>query len=191
MTAQATIFFDVAQAALDCVCAQMAELAADDSEYAGCPCLSFVSAGEPGIECCVEDECGQEGMLAVHVESVFPSDVFPNPTAEHQPCKAAVWVASIVVTVARCAPTMDENGNLFPPADITANGLVMAKDQWAVVTALSCCLPADVTGLGAKRKRRVMIGESRPLVSEGGCASFEVRAFVEAGNVCACPEGGS
>jgi hypothetical protein len=186
----ATIFFDAAQAALDCVCEQMDALADTDESYPGCPCLQIVPAGEPAIECCTEDECGSEGMLSVHVESIFPSDNFPNPTAEHQPCKANVWVAQIVVTVARCAPTMDEQGQPYPPADITANGLLMAKDQWAVVTALSCCLPDETTGLG-KRKRRVMFGESRPLTSEGGCASFEVRAFVEAGTVCSCSGSGS
>lgn len=190
MTEQAAIFFNAAQAAMDCVCEQMNLLADVDPDFPGCPCLQVIPAGEPAIECCTSDECGSEGMLSVHVDSIFPSDNFPNPTAEHQPCKANVWVAQIVVTVARCAPTMDEQGNPRPPEEITANGLLMAKDQWAVMSALSCCLPDETTGLG-KRKRRVMIGESQTLVSEGGCSSFEVRAFVEAGVVCNCPDGGS
>lgn len=187
MTEQATIFFDAAQAALDCVCSQMDALAADDEAYPGCPCWAFVGASEPEINCCTEDECGQEGMLSAHVEAIFPSDNFPNPFSGFFPCKAGVWVAQVVVMVARCAPTMDEQGNPLDAADITANGLLMAKDQWAVMTGLSCCLVTDP--VAGKRKRRVQISESRALITEGGCSSFEVRAFVEAGNVCSCPEG--
>lgn len=184
---QATIFYDVAEAARSCVCLAMESLAEDDAEYPGCPCLSFVSAGEPMIDCCTEDECGSEGMLSVHIESIFPSDNFPDPFGSFAPCKAGTWVAAIVVTVARCAPTVDEDGNPATPEEMSANALLLSIDQWAVVTGLSCCLVADAPS--GKRKRRVQIGESRPLVSEGGCASFEVRAFVEAGQVCGCPEG--
>lgn len=189
---QATAFFDVANLALTCVCDQMDSLSGADGipENYGCPCSQFVSVGEPALDCCVSDGCdGPDGQLTVHVENVFPSDDFPNPTTIFEPCKAGTWVAALVVTVARCAPTMDEHGNPHHPMSLSANAQLMAIDQWAVLTALSCCLVNDP--VPGKRKRRVQIAGSRPLVTSGGCAAIEVRAFVEAGVVCSCQDAGS
>lgn len=184
-----TAIFDTAQTVLDCVCEQMDAIAVDDPTYPGCPCLTYVSAGEPQIDCCTTECEGAQGSLTVHVESVYPSDTFPNLTATFEPCKAQTWVAVLVVTAARCAPSMDEQGNNASATELTANAELMATDQYAVLTALSCCV-VNEPPLG-KRKRRVLIQESRPLVSEGGCASVEVRAAVEIGQVCACPSGES
>lgn len=181
-----TAFFDVAQSALDCVCAQMDLLAGTEDGYPGCSCLAYVSAGEPSIDCCVEGgECSDNGMLTVHIEEVYPSDNFPGRSEGFEPCKAATWVATLVVTAARCAPSMDEHGNPAASADLSDNALLMALDQYAILTALGCCLVADAPG--NKRYRRVQITGTRPLVSEGGCASVEVRASVDLGPVCGCP----
>lgn len=183
-------FYDVAQAALDCVCAAMNDLTDEDGVPEGyaCPCLVFVSAGEPALDCCTTGGgCDRtDGMLAVHIEDVYPSNTFPEPTAIFEPCSAQTWVARLVVTVARCYPSDDE-GNPGSAEDLSANALLMAVDQYAVMTALSCCLVEDAPP--GKRKRRVQIEGSRPLVSEGGCSAVEVRVLVEAGVVCNCPQG--
>lgn len=180
----ATAFFDVADTALDCVCQMMDDLAATDDAYPGCPCTPYVSPGEPPIDCCTDD-C--TGMLTVHVEDLFPSEEFPLVATTFEPCKAATWVASIVVTVGRCSPVMDEEGNPAEPDTLTANAAVMGKDSWAVMTALGCCLVQNAPA--GRRKRRVQIQGSRPLVADGGCAVIEVRAFVECGPVCNCVNG--
>jgi hypothetical protein len=185
-----TAIYDVAATVLDCVCdamnAQTGEAGVPDG-YA-CPCFAYISAGEPAIDCC-SAECaeGSDGMLTVHVEDVFPSDNFPVRALLFEPCKAATWVASVVVTAARCAPSMDKHGNPVPVGELSANALLMAVDQYAILTALGCCVVGDPPGI--KRKRRVQISGSVPQVSEGGCASVEVRALIEIGNVCNCPEG--
>ncbi len=179
-------FFDVAAVALDCICVNMDLLAADADAPEGyaCPCLVYVSAGEPSIDCCTV-ECEPGGMLAVHVADIYPSDTFPARTSGFEPCKATTWVAEIVVTAARCARSTDDEGNLVPSDELTASAELMAFDSYAILSALGCCLVADA--VGAKRRRRVSITGSRPQVSGGGCASVEVRALVEAGNVCNCP----
>lgn len=186
-----TAFYDVAQTVLDCVCDQMTSLAGEAGVPVGydCPCFRYVSAGEPAIDCCSVECDGADGMLTVHVDDIFPSDDFPVRALLFEPCKAATWVASIVVTAARCAPSMDEQGNPATAEALSANALLMAVDQYAILTALGCCVVADVEGISHKRKRRVRIGISTPQVSEGGCASVEVRAFVEVGSICNCPEG--
>lgn len=164
-------------------------IAADDATYVGCPCLTYVSAGEPEIDCCTTECEGPHGRLTVHVESVYPSDTFPNLTPTFEPCKAQTWVAVLVITAARCAPSMDKQGNPASAAELSANALLMAVDQYAILTALSCCLVSEPPA--GKRKRRVLIQESRPLISEGGCAAVEVRASVEVGQMCACSSGES
>lgn len=160
----------------------------DAPEGYACPCLVYVSAGEPSIDCCSDLDCEgtQHGMLTAHVEDVYPSNVFPAASEDFEPCKAATWVAQLVITAARCAPTVDEEGNLAPAAELSANASLMAFDQYAILTALGCCLVAEP--VAGKSKRRVQIQGSRPLTSEGGCASVEVRALVEVGQVCACVE---
>lgn len=185
-----TAFYDAAQAALDCICSQMDSLAGEEGvpEGYGCPCRVYVSAGEPELNCCTDPSCTDaHGQLTVHVEDVFPSDEFPNPLAAFEPCKASAWATTLVVTVARCAPVLDAQGNPADPDDLSANALLMAVDQYAVMTALSCCLVDDPPA--GKRKRRVQIQASRPLLTEGGCAAVEIRAVVDAGVVCGCVSG--
>ncbi len=184
---QATAFFDVAQSALDCICAQMDDIAVDDETYPGCPCWSYVSAGEPSIDCC-DTKCDGGGMLTVHVEDVFPSDNFPLPISTFEPCKAGTWVAVLVVTLSRCTPSQDDQGNVDTDG-IAASARLLAIDQYAALTALGCCLVNDPPP--GKQKRRVLIQDSRSLVSEGGCASVEIRAAVEAGRACSCTSGSS
>lgn len=188
----ATIIYDLASAALSCVCEAMADIADEDASYPGCPssCFTYVSAGEPVVDCCASDCDDPGGMLTTHVESVFPSDNFPNPSAGFAPCKAATWVAVLVVTVARCVDTLDEQGNpQGTPDDWSDSARLLAIDQYAALTALSCCLVADP--VPGKTTRRVQIIESRPVTTSGGCAAVEVRAFVDAGRVCACGSSGS
>lgn len=178
-------FYDVAATALECICDAMDAITTEG--YPGCPCLQFVSAGEPQIECCFsEDPCdGPAGMLTVHTEDTFPSDVFPNPSDTFEPCKAASWVSILVVTASRCAPQMDEEGNLPSIEELQSAALVQAIDTYAILQGLGCCLIADP--VPGKRKRRVKIQGVRPLTSEGGCASVEVRAAVEVAGIC-CDE---
>lgn len=181
-------FFDVAELVLECVCERMTVLAGEVEGYPGCSCLQYVSAGEPAIDCCVHGaECEDSGVLTVHLEDVFASDNFPARTAGFEPCKAASWVAAVVVTASRCAPMMDAEGNPAPAEELTANARLMAIDQYAILTALGCCVVTQ--GPAAKRVRRVQITGTRALLSDGGCAAIEVRALVDAGVVCCPPEG--
>ncbi len=132
---------------------------------------------------------GASGQLTVHRANVFPSDVFPQQTATFEPCQAQTWVAELVITAARCAPTIDEQGNPASNDLMSANALLMAVDEYAILTALGCCLVDDPPP--GKRKRRVFVQSSTPVTTEGGCSAIEFRALVEAGVICACPPEGS
>lgn len=175
-------FFDLQQTVADCVCAQMNDLAAEDPTYPGCACLVFVSPGEPTIDCCTD--CGEsDGRLTVHIEDIFPSDVFPSSATTFEPCKAHTWVVGLVVTVARCLP---QKGPEPEPVDLVEAARTQAIDAYAVMTALGCCVVKDPPA--GKRKRRVLVTGSSPLTEQGGCTGLEVRALVEAGSVCSCQQ---
>lgn len=178
-------FYDVLASVLSCVCEQMEDVAANDQTYPGCPCIQYVSPGEPTIDCC-SDDCGEDaGRLTVHMEDVFPSDVFPGAATSYEPCKAATWAVAVVVTVARC---VQQGQDLQPnPDDLEAAARVQAIDAFAVMTALGCCVVGDAPA--GKRKRRVVISGSTPITEEGGCVGTEIRALVEAGPICACQSG--
>ena len=174
---EASVFYDVAQMVLDCVCGELGDT---------CPCRAYVSPGEPPIDCCTDDCSGVSGQLTVHIEDIFPSDEFPLPVTTFEPCKARTWVASVVITAARCSPVMDEQGDLVPGEELSANAQLMAEDSLAIMSALACCVVN--TPPGTKRKRRVKIEGTRPGLSDGGCSFVEVRVLVDIGPVCTCSE---
>lgn len=183
-----TAFFDVAQLALDCVCTSMDEVAELVEGYNGCPCRAYVSAGSPAFDnCCTAcDDSDNHGQLTVQLGDVFQSDNFPTTSTFIHPCKAASWVAQIIVTVARCDPSQDEQGTPPTDAELSASAEQLAIDLWAVVRGLTCCLTAEA--VPGKSKRRVALANvgNTTIPGEGGCVGIEVRAFVEIGSVCGC-----
>lgn len=184
-----TAFYDVAEIVLDCVCEQMTTVKDTIPTYGGCPCLVYVSPGEPAFDaCCRPCDGSAHGQLTVQIEDVFPSANFPSGEQFLFPCKAAAWVVSVRIIVARCIPTMDEQGRIDPAAQ-SAAAEMLATDLYAVLQALTCCVTADA--VPGKTKRRVSISAvgNVEIPSEGGCGGIEVRAAIEAGPVCGCPEG--
>lgn len=185
-----TAFHDAAVLALDCICTQMDAVTLELESYPGCPCRAYVSPGEPTFDnCCKKCRDGGHGQLTVYVQDVFPSDSFPSPGAFIHPCKAATHVALLVATVARCTPSQDERGRPPTPEELSANAELLSTDLHAVIKGLTCCLTAEA--VPGKTKRRVQIANAgtTTVPAEGGCAAIEVRAYVEVGPVCGCPQG--
>jgi hypothetical protein len=189
----ATSFYDVARLALDCVCDKMdsltEELAEEGITY-GCPCRAYVSPSAPVFDDCCDWRCTEgesHGQLSVYINDTYPSDNFPSPSGFIFPCKPAVHVVSLVITVARCAPTMDEQGVPPPVEEIEAAAQIGAIDMWAVTTALQCCVPDNPPPGKTKRRVQITSAGTASVPEQGGCAAIEIRAFVEAGVVCGCP----
>lgn len=187
MTTPAT-FFDVAELALSCVCAQMDAVAAEVASYPGCPCWSYVSAGEAAFDHCCTDCEGNSGELTVYISDVFPSDNFPTASVA-DPCKAATWVALLVVTASRCAPSPDEQGNPPSPEEQSATAEIVATDLYAILQGLTCCLRSEPVGHKTKRRVQIAAAGNTTITASGGCVGVEVRAYVEIGSVCGCGEG--
>ncbi|MGP3957014.1 hypothetical protein ACTWPT_13515 [Nonomuraea sp. 3N208] len=91
--------------------------------------------------------------------------------------------AEIVVTLLRCAPTLDERG--CPPTceDLEASARVVHVDAATVYSALMCCLPHTA----GRRGRRFIMGRTRIVGPQGGCVGVETRVTVALPGCAPCP----
>lgn len=181
---------ELAETVLGCVCAALEETAGRVEDQPGCPCRACVVPGPPGWDGC-NDPCGLEdgagGQLTVHVARDFPTSTFPTEERAVQggrncapPSTTAV---ELVVTLLRCAPTMDDRG--CPPSceELAAAARTVHVDKATIYNALLCCLPTTGT---RRRGPLFYLSGGRVLESEGGCMGVEQRVIVALPN-CGCP----
>lgn len=148
------------EALLDCACEALSQT------RCGCPDCRFVAAGTVAW-----DRCCDGGQLWVGVERLFTYERFPTPIATPTNCSAQL-AADLTVTVLRCAPVPDENGNAPSPAVLSAAALGIYEDMEAVMRGVLCCLHP-----GRKCRPFVITGH-RPLGPMGGCTGSEMRLTV-------------
>lgn len=154
-----TVLFD---SILACACSSL-----DEFSTCLCPCRKYVSAGPP-----VWDNCCPDGQLTVHLERLYVAGNFPGANGQSIVCSNPL-AAEINVTLIRCHPTVDDNGN--PPSltvlDNAANQI--HTDLYVMLNALICCLAAT-----AKRQPFTILS-ARILGPSGGCVGAEIRLAVQ------------
>jgi hypothetical protein len=181
---------ELAETVLGCVCAALDATAAKVEDQPGCPCRACVTPGPPAWDGC-DEPCGTDGaggQLTVHVARIYPTAAFPTEErvvlgARNCPAPAAIAV-ELVITLLRCAPTMDERG--CPPScdDLAAAARTVHVDAATIYNALVCCLPTT----GARRRGpQFSPGTQRVLEPEGGCMGVEQRVTIAVPS-CGCPE---
>jgi hypothetical protein len=183
---------DLTQAVLTCVCQALTDAAAEVEGQPGCPCRACVVAGAPAWDGC-EDPCsgGAGGQLTVHVARLWPSTDFPSRDQEVRGLRGCAppptTAAELVVTLLRCAPTLDDRG--CPPTceAMAAAARVTHVDAVTVYNALICCLP----GTAGPRGRRFVMGEGKIVGPQGGCVGVEQRVTVALPGCAPCPGGES
>jgi hypothetical protein len=135
------------------------------------------------------DNCGcpDGGQLALAIQNVYGSNRFPTPAdaaADWSKCGPRWQVAQVLVSVVRCVPTMDDQGQ--PPscdAELLA-ALGLESDRQLVRQAIACCLE----NLKTNQPQAIggwALGPS-PVVGElGGCAGVETTFYVSMAS-CLC-----
>lgn len=153
--------------------------------------LAETSAGVPDRQCLLLptqtipwDNCDCGGQLALAIQSVYGSTRFPQAAEakDWSHCGPPWQVAQVMVSVTRCVPAIDEQGNPPSCADELAAALVLEDDRTAVRQAIACCLTSlkDAHTIGAwALNPSVTVGES------GGCAGVET-TFLVALRSCLC-----
>lgn len=183
---------DLTEAVLGCVCAALARAAQEVDGQPGCPCRACVVPGQPAWDSC-DDPCGQDpvgGQLSVSVARIYGSSdsEFPAEGRVVQGVRNCtpppVTAVELVITLLRCAPTLDETG--CPPScdELSRASQVLDVDMVTVFNALLCCLPGTST---ARRGRKFVMGVQRVLGPEGGCVGLEQRVTVALPG-CGCSE---
>jgi hypothetical protein len=187
MALNPTGLYDLAQTILACVCAELDATAELIEGQSGCPARSCVVPGTVAWDgcdgACDVVSCGQ---LSVSIARTYASTNFPVEDRTVLGLRGCTppptTAAEIVITLLRCTPTLDGNG--CPPSceEMDASAKVLCTDLATVSTALVRCLPGT-----APRGRRFVLGQSRVLGPEGGCAGVEQRVTVALPGCYTCP----
>lgn len=142
----------------------------------GVPDRSFVSAGLPALDCCPQLTVHVQGVTAELTSPALPTD------AGHRVNFGMLILTRMVVTIARCAPTVEFAGDtIVPPsaAELTASALEVDQDMWAIWNKLYTIKAEGNIFNGACSA--LYFDGGTPLDTEGGCAgwTFEVRAAID------------
>lgn len=134
-------------------------------------CRSGLTIGPPQligpVNCC--DCTDGNGQVTAHLERVYPADPSTLEDAPRVDCRPGAFAATMVVVLARCYPTLDEQANIPTLEQTTPKALDLNDDASTVWEALNCC---DTTG-------RVMVTEAAvDSDPEGGCSAVGVRLNV-------------
>lgn len=137
----------------------MAKLLGIDDTLAalvGCVCSELADAGRPTCECgttigipqiatCCECQAGVSGELWGHLVQVYRSDMvnYGQSNVPQRPCAPAEWAAEFTLTLARCFPTIDEQGELPDPEERAAVARTLHADVAAIHRALHCCVDTE------------------------------------------------
>lgn len=157
---------------------------------AGAPCRQCMLLPTQQIpwDNCGPCEEGCNGQVAFAIREVYGSDSFPTPASAKtwSKCGPRYTVARVVVSVTRCVPGMDENGN--PPgcdAELLAS-IILENDRTAVRQGLACCLNAASRDTPALLSEW-LISPSTTVGELGGCAGSETE-FLVGVRTCLCPD---
>jgi hypothetical protein len=130
----------------------------------GAPERSFVTFGEPALDCCPQ--------LTVTVDALSEMATQPAGLAAGTRHRSArLSQALLIVTLVRCVPIPDENGDPPPVAELAASAQQLHADGWALWNRiynllaagalLSACSHVDWDGM-------------RRLGPQGGCAGWRL-----------------
>lgn len=150
---------------------------------------TILAAEEPVCSCCIQygtevaiDVC-DPGLAWLRVVSEVPIEQTNVRCAKPDP---GAWLVTLELGVARCAPTVKDNGDLPTCAEHEAVARKVLADKHRMLRAFACCewAPRDVYDDPA----RVRVLGWQPLNGpEGLCTGGIVTGTVEI-NTCLCVE---
>lgn len=147
---------------------------------AGCGDVNRFCPVVPGEVVWDTCDCGQ---LAQTITSVTPSNTFPAPAldARTTPCGPQQVVVSVTLSLTRCVPVLDDNGQAPSCDALGAAALCLEQDRVSVRHGVTCYL----------RDRRdayeitdFVVGAATSVGPQGGCAGVELAYSFGLANVC-------
>lgn len=157
--------------------------------------LADSPGGEPQRVCIpvpgqIADDACDCGQLALTVPRRYPSRVFPGEAvddASQGPCGAPYLAFDVLVSVMRCAPSPDAQGN--PPScdELAQAALIKEADAWIMRQAAGCCL-RDMED--ADRIAVWLLRGDQDRGPSGSCVGVDLRLTIGIPH-CTCPDSGS
>lgn len=130
-------------ALISCVCEEL-----EKSEAPVCVCSTTI--GSPMIATCCECEADKNGELWGNFLRLYRGDRQTGAEVQpRKPCAPANWVAQFQITLARCFPTIDENGELPSAEDQSDSARSLHADVAAFRRAIHCCQDTEPATLEA------------------------------------------
>lgn len=147
---------------------------------------SFVAPGTVGLAAW-DDCCG--GQLIVGIEEVYLGDPLTFASgALPTRCASGTWFARYVAQIARCHPTIDENGvqtgdapMAVPAADLATTAALTLTDAWAMMRGVQCYLGTILDN------DDFLLGSLTPNGPSGNCVAYDLRVTLNLGSGCPCP----
>lgn len=143
----------------------------DLDELQGAPEYRFVSEAAPIADCC------DDGMLAVHVNNV--TDMFARNS---QPNAPKANVPNLIVTVLRCLPLGDTDGDTYTPpsaTEIEAAARQSLADGWALWNHIYNLIRHEPRLFLAHCQRADFVGMQSIRPGDGQCGGWQLSFAAE------------
>ena len=126
-------------------------------------------------------ECGQ---LTVHIGTSYPVDQFPaiKTAGPFRGCSSKFQVVEFVITVLRCVPTSEDDGDPPTGAQLSDAAYVEHVDRWCLQRGVRCCFPPT----DPRKLDLMLVGEHLPVGGEGMCSGSELHVLVALPNCLPC-----
>ena len=134
------------------------------------------------------DDC-QCGQLAISEVDTYPSMDFPLDEVNNQAECGEPWhVVQYTLSLTKCVPVPDSNGQAPSCSDLSAAAAVLSADKRAVRRAVLCCLTElyEENDGAEPQIEAFQLGHSVTVGPEGACAGSELTVFVGWTNDCGC-----
>lgn len=130
-------------------------------------------------------------MLVVHAGGPSIAGTYPlqPPLAEMQRTVTTrnVYLAQLTITVLRCLPTVEEQGQTLlnpDPAVVTAAARIVLADGWALWNGLIARHRAGTLFGSPSGRREFMLETPMPVRPQGGAGGWEIPVRFQLGSYC-------
>ena len=105
-----------------------------EDTVAGAPVLQYIAPAFPAYDCC---DALIVSVAALSDESTSP--LSPIASTGHRTLYGRVTLATLVVTILRCAPQVQQDGSVLT-ADIEAVAAQVQSDGWVLWNCIDCAI---------------------------------------------------
>jgi hypothetical protein len=146
---------------------------------AGSLTRTYVSPGPPAFDC---------EQLTVHTTGPAQADTLPliPPLAPglKPRLQGRVYLASLVATVIRCVPVLEQQGQtqLLPdPAAMEAAAKTLNEDMWSIWNHVGHLVKENLLFADNGHRREVFFEPAIPILTSGGFGGWEILLRVQIG----------